>query len=199
MPVGFFTTFRANRKEPLAALLERIHSAFQKCGESLPAVHFAFADSTVGDGISCVDRVQKRFPEMERFLSTVEIVPGQLAYRQLSNQVGTAGEGEDVEFETILRIAEGVPRSYPFHGITIHFTSPQFGVLPADTKPPLAMASQLLQSGVVVGDHWWASGRLRSVQSLPIATVPTMGRKLPPLPDLVEAVFTARGKPRKLN
>lgn len=112
MLLGLVATFLASRKEPLSALLGRIHAAFRDGGGPLPGVRFVFADSSIAGGVSSVDRVLKRFPEMQRFLATAETFPGQPSYRQLSNQAGTPMENEAVEFDTILRIAEGVPVSY---------------------------------------------------------------------------------------
>jgi hypothetical protein len=199
MLVGLVTTFRANRKEPLATVLERIHSAFRQSGEPDPQIRFVFADSGLPGRVSSVDRVLKRFPEMERFHSTVDGILGQPAFRQLSNQAGTTAENEVVDFPTLLGIAEGVPKSFPFHSIAIRFSGPCLGALPPGFKPPLAAPAQGVDSGILVGDAWWIDGRSRSLQALAILEVPATGKKLPPLPAAVQTIFAACGKTQKVN
>lgn len=199
MLVGLVTTFRANRKEPLATVLERSHTAFRQSGEPDPQLRFVFADSGLPGRVSSVDRVLKRFPEMERFHSTVDGILGQPAFRQLSNQVGTTAENEVVDFPTLLGIAEGVPKSFPFHSIAIRFTGPCLGALLPGFKPPLAALAQGVESGILVGDSWWIDGRSRSLQALAILEVPGTGKKRPPLPAAVQTIFAACGKTQKVN
>jgi hypothetical protein len=199
MLVGLVTTFRANRKEPLATLLERIHSAFRQSGEPDPQIEFVFADSGVPGRVSSVDRVLKRFPEMERYLSTVDGMFGEPAFRQLSNQEGTPAENEVLDFPTLLAIAEGVPKSFPFHSIAIRFAGPCLGVLPPGFQPSLAALALGVESGILVGDSWWIDGRARSLQALAILEVPASGKKLPPLPAAVQTIFAACGKTQKVN
>jgi hypothetical protein len=199
MLVGLVTTFRANRKEPLATVLARIHAAFRQSGEPDPQIEFVFADSGLPGRVSSVDRVLKRFPEMERFHATVDGIFGQPAFRQLSNQEGTTAENEVLDFPTLLAIAEGVPKSFPFHSIAIRFTGPCLGVLPPGFRPSLAALAQGVESGILVGDSWWIDGRSRSLQALAIVDVPATGKKLPPLPAAVQAIFAACGKTQKVN
>lgn len=199
MLLGLVSTFRPDKKEPLALLLERIHGAFRLDGGGPPDVRFTFCDSSIAGGVSSVDRVLKRFPEMERFCSRVEGFLGQDPYRQLTNQAGSTGENEALDFETILRIAEGVPKSFPFHSMAIHFASPPFGVLPAEGRPPLTVLAMGLQPGIAVGDSWWVSGRVRSVAAFAIVEAPAAAKKLPSLPAPVQAVLAVCGKPQKTH
>lgn len=180
-------------------MLERLHTAFQQAGEPSPELRFVLSESGLENAVSGVDRVLKRFPGMHRFLSTVDAFLGQPAYRVLSNESDTPAANEALDFEHMLRIAEGVPQSFPFHNIVIRFNSPQFGALPAGMKPPMAMLAHGLQPGVVVGDAWSAGGRMRSLKALAIVDAPASGKTLPPLPDVVQAVFAACGKPHKVN
>lgn len=55
MRVALLTTFKAAKKEPLAALLERVRAAFIDCGEGEPSVQFSFADAPVPGFVSGVD------------------------------------------------------------------------------------------------------------------------------------------------
>src|SRR5262247_1281971 len=98
MLLAFLTTFNANKKEPLAAVLKKIHSAFITSGLGEPAIQFSFADAPVPGFTSSVDRVLKRYPELERFVSTAPTLPGGPAIRQISNYPVSAAAGEGVAF-----------------------------------------------------------------------------------------------------
>ena len=138
--VILLTTFRATRKDPLAGVLERIHAAFIASGLGEPEIAFAFADAPLPGFVSSVDRVLKRYPDLRRFECTHSALAGLPAVRQLSNRTGTPAAGEPLPFTTLATIAGGVPRSFPFHGISIHFKSPAFGV-PGESFSP-AWASE---------------------------------------------------------
>lgn len=56
MHLALLTTFAASRKEPLAALLERVHAAIIAADFGEPHVQFAFSDSPLGGGVSSLDR-----------------------------------------------------------------------------------------------------------------------------------------------
>src|SRR4029077_12459295 len=99
-----------------------------------PAVQFALSDSGIGGFVSSVDRVLKRFPEMQRFAVTSPASPlgGPLAQsvKQIGNHAHSPAAGEAAPFATLLAIATGVPRSFPFHNVEIRFTAPAFGSVP---------------------------------------------------------------------
>ena len=191
MNVVLLTTFRASRKDPLAEVLERIHTAFISSGLGEPQVAFAFADSPVPGFTSSVDRVLKRHPDLQRFVSTHSPMPSLPPVRQISNSDHSPGHGETVDFAKILTIAAGVPRSFPFHNIAIHFRSPAFGVsLPAG---PFGNRDP----GVIVSDSWWVNGRSRSVSAISSVEADSSAKKLPPHPPAVAAVLEACGKVQK--
>lgn len=104
---------------------------------------------------SCVGRVLKRYPELERFVTEAPPAPGFPSVRRLSNGPLSRGANEQIPYATLRAIAAGVPRSFPFHGATIHWHTPEFGELaPAGG----ALAPQML-AGVLLGDSWWVNGR----------------------------------------
>jgi len=86
MRIAFLTTFNASRKEPLAALLERIHAAFLAGGLGEPAIRFSFSDAPLPGYTSSVDRVLKRHPNFARFVSSIPVLPGGPATRQISGE-----------------------------------------------------------------------------------------------------------------
>ena len=192
MNVALITTFAASRKEPLAAVLERIHAAFLASGIGDPEVAFVLADGPLEGGVSSVDRVLKRYPALERFTSRHSPLPMLPPVRQISNRQGSPAEGEQVDFATLLSIASGVPRSFPFHSIVIHFRSPAFGV----PLPTIGPAGDV-EPGVLVGDSWWVNGRNRSVTAVTSVHVQGESKKLPLHPANVAAVLAACGKAKK--
>lgn len=123
MRIALVTTFAATRKEPLAEMLDRIRQAFLHAGLSEPAIRFTLIDPPASKGTSAIDRILKRHPEMERFLLPGPLTPGRSEARMLSN----AATGEAVVYAVFQAIASGVPRSYPFHGVSLHLYAPAFG------------------------------------------------------------------------
>ena len=79
----------------------------------------------------------------------------------------------------LLEVARGVPRSFPFHAIALHFSpsdSPRAGM----PSPDLESTSTLMRAGVDIGaghpttpgvnvkDSWWVNGRNRYVRAMRI-------------------------------
>jgi hypothetical protein len=183
MRVALLTTFTASRKEPLAALLERIRAAFLTAGQGEPSIRFSFSDAPLPGFVSSVDRVLKRHPQLQRFLV-------ESAVRQISNDAVSSdvrASGEPVPFDTLLAIAAGVPRSFPFHGVSFHLHSAAFGESTAG----------VLRAGVMISDAWWINGRMRSLSALTLVDADPAGKKLPPLPEPVAAILAACGKMKK--
>ena len=75
MNVALVTEFAGNKKEPLSALLERVHAAFLSSGLGEPDVQFTFADAPVPGFTSSVDRVLKRHPQLKPFESNASAMP----------------------------------------------------------------------------------------------------------------------------
>ena len=73
MRVALLTTYTASRKEPLVAVMDRVHQGFLDAGLQ-PFIHFNFADGGVVS-FSSVDRVLKRHPELERFVTEASPAP----------------------------------------------------------------------------------------------------------------------------
>jgi hypothetical protein len=60
----------------------------------------------------------------------------------------------------VATIAAGVPRSFPFHGIAIHFHSPTFGGAMHTQAHTASMMAE-----IVITDSWWINGRNRSLSA----------------------------------
>src|ERR1700730_7446738 len=128
MRIALLTEFAANKKEPVAALLERIHSAFMTSGLGEPDLQFACSDAPVPGFVSSVDRVLKRHPNLQRFVSSEDsTMPGASPFKRISTGPLSSAPGETVEFPLLHAIAAGVPRSFPFHNFSVRFAAPAFG------------------------------------------------------------------------
>jgi hypothetical protein len=189
MQVALLTTFAATKKEPLSVLLERIHAAFLSSGLGEPSILFIFSDPPVPGAFSTIDRLLKKYPDFARFTGELSGIPNVPPIRQVSNRPDSPGAGESVPFATLVAVAAGVPKSLPFHGVSIHFHSPAFGV-------PFPFGMAPIDPGVMVTDSWWVNGRDRGVSALTSVDADPTGKKLPPLPERVAAVLAACGKIR---
>src|SRR5579872_4318743 len=115
MRVALLTTFAASKKDPLVSVMERIHQSFLDASLGEPVVRFNLGDAPIQGFVSSVDRVLKRHPELERFVTTASPMPGIAGARRISNGPMSPAASEAVPFSTLQTIAGGVPRSFPFH------------------------------------------------------------------------------------
>ena len=188
MQVALLTTFGVKKKQPLAELLEQIHAAFVASGLEEPAILFTFSDRPVPGGVSAVDRLLKKYPEFSRFAGERSLLPTAPPVRSVSNRADSVGAAHSIPFPTLLAVAAGVPKSLPFHNVSIHFHSPAFGIpFPLPHLAPI-------DPGVMVTDSWWVNGRERSLRALTSVDADPAGKTLPPLPERVAAVLAACGK-----
>ncbi len=192
MRVALLTTFVASKREPLAEMLQRIHQAFSGAGLGEPTIRFNFGDAPLLVHVSSVDRVLKRHPGLERFVTSASPMPGIPGARRISNGPLSPAAGETVPFATLHAIAGGVPRSFPFHNIAIHFYSPEFGEL-----IPVATRSPEMMSGILLSDNWWVNGRTRSLSACALVEADPASKKLPSPPAAVTAVLAECGKARR--
>jgi hypothetical protein len=192
MRVALVTTFAASRKEPLAGNIDRIHQAFLDSGLGEPEIRFNFADGLVGGAVSSVDRVLKRYPELDRFVTSAAPMPAIPGARRISNGPVSPASGERLPYATLHAIAAGVPRSFPFHSVVIHLRTPEFGEL-----VPTATNSAEMMAGVLVTDQWWVNGRVRSLSACSVVEADPANKKLPPPSPAVAVVLAACGKARR--
>jgi hypothetical protein len=193
MRVALITNFAASRKEPLVAMMDRVHQGFVDSGLPEPFIRFNFADGGVVN-FSSVDRVLKRHPELARFVTEASPAPqlGIAGARRLSNGPMSSGAGERVPYATLQATAAGAPRSFPFHGVAIHFHSLEFGEV-----MPIATPAAEMMSGVLITDSWWVNGRNRSLSSCSVVEVEPGDKKLPLPSGPLATVLAACGKARK--
>jgi hypothetical protein len=190
MRVATNHSLAASKKEPLAELMGRIRQAFLDAGQPEPAIRFTLMGEGRVEGYSPIDRVLKRHPEMKQFEIFTKLLGSPTESRFLTN----SASGEAAEYSTLLAIAGGVPRSYPFSAVVLHFHAPAFGErlngLPkfGDTFP-----------GVMVTDNRWISGRHRVLSVYTVVEADEGDKKLPPNPEPVDAVIKALGKVKRTD
>jgi hypothetical protein len=182
MRVAFLTTFAASKQEPLIEVVGRVRQAFLDAGMPEPAIRFTLIDAP---RTSSIDRVLKRHPEMERFLTFRALIPGSSESRLLSN----SATGEAAEYSTLQAIAAGVPHSYPFGIVALHFHTPAFG----ERLIGLPKFGHSLP-GVLLVDNRSIKGRQRALSVNTVVEVDAADKKLPPNPAPVDAVIKACGK-----
>jgi hypothetical protein len=188
MRVAMNLTLAASKKEPLAELAGRIRQAFLDAGLGEPAIRFTLMGEGLVAGHSPIDRVLKRHPEMKRFETFAVHIVGTSETRSLSN----SATGEPAESATLQAILAGVPRSYPFGAVVLHFHASTFG----ERLIGLPKFGHSLP-GVMVTDNRWVSGRHRALSIYTVVEVEEGAKKLPPNPESVDAVIKACGKVRR--
>ena len=104
MRVALVTTFAASKKEPLLAMMDRVHQGFLDAGLGEPTIRFSFGDPMIG-GVSSVDRVLKRHPELARFVTNADPMPNLRGTRRISNGPMSAAAGESVPYSTLQEVA----------------------------------------------------------------------------------------------
>lgn len=191
MRVAYHTTFVAAKKESLADMCGRVRQSFLDAKLGEPVVRFTFIDSprAAATGKSPIDLAVKRHPHMERFLISAQVLPGPGHKETL--QLSNAASGEQTDYSTVHTIMTGVPRSYPFSGVWIHFYGPVFG----EALRGLPKLGKSLP-GIVVTDNWWVTGRKRALSAYTVFEVEEAAKKLPPHPESVAAIIKACGKTR---
>ncbi|SRR5579871_4527969 len=186
MRTALHTAIAASKKEPLAEMAGRIRQAFLDAGLGEPILRFTFTDVTTAKGLVVIDRVCKRHPEMDPFRTQRQTPLGVM--NVLSNYL----TGEPAPYLTLEAIFAGIPRSYPFRSVTLHFYALEFG----ERLIGLPAAGHSYP-GVLITDNAWVNGRERSLAVYTVAEVEATDKKLPPNPPAVDAVIKACGKARK--
>ncbi|HEX7137487.1 MAG TPA: hypothetical protein VF219_06560 [Vicinamibacterales bacterium] len=188
MNVAVQLEFKADRKEPLGDLIRRVVAQFDRAGLQ-PDILATFSDGPGGIRItSAVERALKKHPHLARFERNDAPlkIPGIPAMRRLTN----GDQSGPFPIADILALADGVPRSLPFHGVTVHFGHADFGR--ASFMPGLAPLT-----GIAIGDSWWVNGRNRSLSAFYAVEADAASKKLPEPHAAISAILAGLGKPRK--
>jgi hypothetical protein len=213
MRVAVFTTFAADKREPLADMAGRVHAAFIAAGLAA-TVRFVFADPppmkiAAAEKASSIERALRRFPELARFRRSSTVDPRAEAAGRFLINVRADSSTETVDFALIRDILAGVPRSLPFHSVSVNFCAPDFSEGPELPPTPDARTmSMLMRAGVDVGggliaagvtirDFWQANGRARTIGAMRVVEADPGAKAMPAPPSAVASVYAACGKARK--
>ena len=191
MQIALHTPFAVGKKEPLPEMAGRVRQAFLDTGLGEPAIRFTLLDTWPAKSVSAIDRVLKRYPEMERFLGHRQLFAQSPGARMLSN----VATGEMVEFATLEAIAAGVPRSYPLASVAMHFHASEFGERSIGLPAMVHLGHSM--PGVLLTDNAWINGRQRALSAYVVVEVNEADKKLPPNPASVDAVIKACGKAKR--
>jgi hypothetical protein len=192
MHVAVQLEFKADRKEPLGDLVRRVAALFESNGVE-PVIQASFSDGppTGLRSTSAVERALKKHPRLAPLerndVPRIGLVPSpnMPAIRRLSN---TDSE-EPFALADVVALADGVPRSLPFHSVNISFGHADFGSIVF--APGLAP-----RLGIGIGDSWWVNGRLRSVTAFYSVEGEPASKKLPDPPAAIGAILAGLGKPK---
>ena len=186
MHVAVQLEFKADRKEPLGALVRRIAALFEASGLP-PEITAGFSDGPAGiRSTSAVERALRKYPHLAHLERNDAPSLGNLPpVRRLTNLDSPA----PFPLPDVLALADGVPRSLPFHAVHVNFGHAGFGeiVFPAGLAP---------SPGIAVGDGWWVNGRIRSLTAFYAVEGETRAKTLPDPPPAVGAILAGLGKPK---
>jgi len=188
MHVAVQLEFKADRKEPLGVLVRRVAALFESSGLQ-PQVKASFSDGPpVLRTTSAVERALRKYPHLaprERN-DTPRLRSDLPPIRRLTN----VDSSMQFPLSDILALADGVPRSLPFHAVHVSFGHDGFGqvVFPAGQAPA---------PGVAVDDGWWVNGRNRSLTAFYAVEGEAKTKKLPEPPGAVGVILTGLGKPKR--
>lgn len=184
--VGVELEFKADKKEPLGEMVRRVLAAFDAAG--LPAVvGAAFTDGPLPGGVSAVERALKKYPELAAWEVSGAVTSGMPAIRALSSTGGSA----PMPMESVLALADGMPRSLPFHNAVVSLSHDAFGHMTTPLSPEPSAG------GIAISDSWWINGRNRGLRAVYVVEGDGASKRLPEPPDAVAVVLGALGKPKK--
>ena len=188
MQVAVQLEFKADRKEPLGDLIRRIAALFASTGLE-PAIQATFSDGPAGIRTSsAVERALKKHPHLAPLEKNDSPMPGGglPPIRRLTNSDPSIA----FPIADVLVLADGIPRSLPFHAVSVHFGHQEFGrvVFPVGLTPP---------TGIAIGDGWWVNGRNRSLSAFYAVDGERSSKKLPDPPAAVAAILAGLGKPKR--
>jgi hypothetical protein len=187
MNVAVQLEFKAERKEPLGVLIRRVVAAFERAGIQ-PETFATFADSPGGiQKTSAVERAIKKYPHLARLVRDDAPIPNVPSIRRLTNGDPTNA----FPMADLLALADGVPRSLPFHAINVHLGHSNFGRIEG------LSAGLAPRTGIFIGDSWWVNGRNRALSALYSVEGQATSKRLPDPPDAIRAILAELGKPRQ--
>ena len=188
MNVAVTLEFKADRKEPLGDLIRRVAAAFDEAGLE-PQITATFSDGPAGiRTTSAVERAIKKHPHLARLEKNDAPLQkvGIPTVRRLTNDDG----GQPFPIVDLLALADGLPRSLPFHSVNVLLGHADFGTahdFPIGLTPP---------TGISIGDNWWINGRNRALSAFYAVDADAAAKKLPEPPATIGMILSRLGKPK---
>ena len=146
MQVAVQLEFKIDRKEPLGDLMRRVAALFASSGLE-PEIQATFGDGPpVGlRKTSAVERALKKYPHLAGLDRTdvPRLTPNLPPIRRLSN---TDSEAR-FPLTDVIALADGVPRSLPFHAVSVSFGHADFGDFACQRASRLVPASASVTAG----------------------------------------------------
>jgi hypothetical protein len=176
-------------------LVRRAADAFEAAGLA-PTIVASFNDSPGAiRKRSAVERAVRKYPHLVRFER--DDAPLQTAgiprIRRLTNVDASSPDDPEKPFPIadLLALADGVPRSLPFHGVSVTLRHADFGRIegfPVNMTP---------RTGITITDGWWVNGRTRDLTAYYAVEGESAAKKLPDPPAAVGAILASLGKPQR--
>ena len=185
MQVAVQMEFKVDRRELLGALIRRVAEQFRQAAVE-PNIVASFADGPSGITTSAVDRALKKYPHLTPLQCDDAPSAGMPSVRRLTKR----DESHAFAIEDMLRLADGVPRSLPFHEVAVQFRHADFGHSVHNASGP----SPAL--GITIHDSWWVNGRRRTLSALYSVDADVTSKTLPDPPSSIRAILAHFGKPR---
>jgi hypothetical protein len=188
MHVAVQLEFKSDRKEPLATLVRRVTGLFESHGLQ-PEIQASFSDGPdILRKTSAVERAIKKYPHLASLErnNASQLGAHLPPIRRLTNRDSST----PFLLRDVLSLADGVPRSLPFHVVDMNFGHPDFG-------PIVFPASQAPTPGIALHDGWWVNGRNRSLTAFYAVEGEATAKKLPAPPAAIAAILAGLGKPKR--
>ena len=193
---------------PESALIRRIGRALTEAGvDSIPVR--IFCDESEYRKRSAVQAAVKKIHGLGLLQSSNLEEDGTLILSNLDAswmECVQSTSSECVAWEDAVRLAEGIPRSYPFNHAYFQFAPIELLTLIDEIPPPSEPRTLSLDDcsnyapGIYLGSNWWTSGRQKSLTVVVHRPMPsTTAKTVPPLPEKTSALLKAIGKPKRVE
>jgi hypothetical protein len=185
--------YRVDKKDDPATAFERVEDAVSQSGSRTHRIVFLFLDVVLGREKSALDHLVKCYPVFEPYRTTVKLLPTR------ETHVIT---GDGIPAETLLEIARGIPRRFPFGTATFAWQD----VAALDFTPELPqpdntaanlyarLAGRIGMAGITLVSTWAVPKRSLDLTAAVRLNSDTAAGKRPEFPQNTRSLLDAIGK-----
>jgi hypothetical protein len=185
--------YRVEKKDDPGAAVERIERAVAQSGSGTHHIAFLFLDAVLGRQKSALEYLAKCYPIFGDFRTSAKLLP---------TRETPMITGEGVPAETLLEVARGIPRRFPFGTATFAWRD----VAPLDFAPELPapdnsvanlyarIAGRFGMPGIVLVSKWGVPKRSLDLTAVVRLNSENGARKKPELPQVTQALLDAIGR-----